>query len=99
MTTPELDADGRPFEPHLIPRVTDRGFLHMPNIPGTYVHRREYVRVYESSAAVEACIWIMVSSTAMTENGMSVHLTLEEATHLRDQLTYLIENHYQVKPR
>lgn len=82
---------------HLAPFVTERGFLHMPTIKGTYP--ADAVKVYESSAASEACVWVSVMSPRATLDGLTAHLTLEAAGQLRDQLTYLIENHYQVNPR
>jgi hypothetical protein len=80
---------------HLIPYVSDRGFLFMPSTNGTH---GDLVGVSESSDASKPCIWMRATGTI--HNGqVSVHYPLEEAAKLRDQLTYLIENHYQVKPR
>jgi hypothetical protein len=80
---------------HLIPHVSDRGFLFMPSVSGTYP--ADQVGLSESSSATEACIWLRANQSGTRQT--SVHLTLEEAAKLRDQITYLIENHYQVKPR
>jgi len=74
------------------PVMSSRGFAHMAAIEGNYPEPWS-VRVYESSAAMEPFIWL-----AMSE-GNHAHLDLEKATQLRDQLTWLIENHYQVKDR
>lgn len=79
---------------HLAPFVTECGFLHMPSTEGSYPGSS--VVVYESSAASGAFIWIRVKDN---QRDASTHLALEAAGQLRDQLTYLIENHYQVKPR
>lgn len=65
--------------------VTDRGFKHYEPIAGD---RGETIRVYESSAAREPCIWLEV------EDGPA-HLTLEQAERVRDTLDAAIRNHYQ----
>jgi hypothetical protein len=54
------------------------------------------VRVYESSAADGPHIWLNVKEPADPVLGEAhAHLTLEQAKLLRDQLDYLIGNHYQ----
>jgi hypothetical protein len=94
---------------HLIPRITNRGFKHLPGLPSTYVGGQ--VRLYESSAALEPCMWILVRDRVdlsrpvrpmRVEGGLSVvettaHLSLETAKKLRDQLDYLITHHYQLE--
>jgi hypothetical protein len=75
---------------HLQPKITDRGFKHMPEIPGTY--DATSVRVYESSAAAGPHIWLAAQGRNATDG---IHLTLESAAHLWEQLEYLINNHYQ----
>lgn len=92
----KLDADDLPFLPHLIPHVTDRGFVHLPPIEGSYPG--DNVRVYESSAATEAFIWVRAKQAGHVGEA-AVHLGLAEAAQLRDQLAWMIDNHYQVKPR
>lgn len=85
--------------------TSDRGFIHFDAVPDTYGGQ---IRVYESSAAFEPHVWIDIKSQAKLQevhpppDGITagtVHLTLEGATKVRDQLTWLIENHYQVKDR
>lgn len=82
------------------PTVTERGFQRHAPILSSY---GGHVEVYESSAASGPHIWLRVESPADLNNplGPSVegiaHLTLEDATLLRDQLTQLIDNHYQVR--
>jgi hypothetical protein len=76
-------------EPHLVPHVTDRGFTHLPEIAGTYPETN--VRAYESSAASQPCIWLNVTAGKGT-----VHLTVEDALRLADQLQHLARNHYQL---
>ena len=70
-------------------KTSDRGFHSFALIAAKEGYEG-WVKVYESSAASEPCIWVS------TEEGPAVHLTLEKATLLRDQLSWLIENHYQV---
>lgn len=79
--------------PHLIPHVTDRGFKHMPEIAGTY--HQAVLSIYESSAAEGPHIWLYAHGN---KGDCTVHLTLESAAHLWEQLEYLINNHYQNEP-
>lgn len=65
---------------------TDRGFKHYEPIPIT---RDNAVRVYESSAADGPHLWV-------TLDDPFGHLTLEQATYLRDTLTTAIARHYQL---
>ena len=80
------------------PSYSDRGFAHMPAVPSEYGGD---VRVYESSAAMGPHIWLTATApVSLNEpDGPTVkapiHLTLANAVVLRDQLTYLINNHYQ----
>lgn len=76
------------------PTITNRGFAHFEPVRS---EPRGSVRVYESSAASQACIW--VNAVGYDGSDATVHLALEEAGTLRDQLTWLLENHYQIKPR
>lgn len=79
-------------EPHLIYETTDRGFLHMPPIDGTYDGHQ--AKVYESSAALEPCLWL---SAGDGERKVHVHLTVEQALRLADQIVFLARNHYQLR--
>jgi hypothetical protein len=74
---------------HLVATSTDRGFKHLPPIAGSYGGQ---VRVYESSAATHPYIWLNVDEATL-------HLTVEDATKLAEQLAYLVKNHYQVQTR
>lgn len=85
----------RDLPKHMIPHVSDRGLLFMPSVSGTYPS--DQIGLSESSSASDAAIWLRSSQSGT--RATSIHLTLEAAGQLRDQLTYLIENHYQVKPR
>lgn len=77
------------------PQTSDRGFKHFDAVPSTYGGG---VTVYESSAASSPHIWLRAEENmkAQDSSESTVHLTLESATELRDQLSYLIENHYQL---
>lgn len=83
----------------LEPRITDRGFKHFDEVPSEYGGG---VRTYESSMAEYPCLWVMVKQPADLNRRDSpqieavAHLTLENAALLRDQLTHLIDNHYQL---
>lgn len=86
---------------HLQTTRTDRGFAHMPAIPGAYGGE---ATVYESSAASSPHIWLNVRMvvTSSDRNAFDVtdatlHLTTENATKLSEQLAYLVANHYQIK--
>ncbi len=81
--------------------ITDRGFKGFDSVPSTHGGG---VRVYESSAADAPHIWLAAESPEdLNRPGgllrhTSAHLRLEDAVRLRDQLTYLIEHHYQLPP-
>jgi hypothetical protein len=90
---------------HINRTTTDRGFVHFDPIPSTYGGA---IRVYESSAASGPHIWVDIKSPAKLQevhpppDGMTAgtaHLPLEQAIMLRDQLNWLIDNHYQMKAR
>lgn len=70
--------------------TTDRGFKNYAPIEGTY---GDSVRLFESSRADRPCIWVSVTDMNGTES--MVHLTLEDATRLKDHLKHLTKNHYQ----
>lgn len=73
--------------------LTARGFKHLEPIPDS---RGGEIRLYESSAAYEPCVWLSIRQA----DGAKImearaHLTLDQARVLRKQLKWLIENHYQ----
>lgn len=78
---------------------TSRGFAHGAPIPSEYGGE---IRTYESSAASHPHIWVTVEAPVDLNqpNGEThrapAHLTVENATILRDQLTALIDGHYQL---
>lgn len=95
---PDEPEDGSP-----VPVKGDRGFKHGDWIGGASF---DMIRVSESSNAEQACIRIWTDEVADwsksfrdPENRKSGHcqLTLESAALLRDQLDYLVRNHYQVQ--
>lgn len=83
---------------HTEPTITERGFKRMPDIPSTM---GGHIRVYESSAASGPHIWVRTEQPNDLNNRNSdpveavVHLPLEAAAQLRDQLSALIDKHYQ----
>jgi hypothetical protein len=83
------------------PTYSSRGFKYMDPIPSAY---GGHVAVYESSAASGPHLWVAVKQDRAArldgrDTEATAHLTLDDATRLRDQLTYLIENHYQVSDK
>ena len=81
------------------PSFSDRGFAHFNPVPSEYGGD---VRVSESSAASGPHLWLRIVSPVDLNDRYGpqqesvAHLTLENATTLRDQLTYLINHHYQI---
>lgn len=79
--------------------TSERGFKRHDPIPSEYGGS---VRVFESSAAMGPHIWVSVESNQTLGDERTpiiksvAHITLENAELLRDQLTNLIDNHYQV---
>jgi hypothetical protein len=78
--------------------VTDRGFKRMEPFKCSYGSE---VAVYESSAATGPHIWLKVHCdtkvlSRQKEGEGTAHLTLEQACRLRDQLNWLLRNHYQI---
>lgn len=78
---------------HLAHQTTERGFSHLPPIPST--HGGE-ISAYESSSATEASVWVRIEEKMHGKDPVDavVHLTLEDTVKLRDQLDWLIVNHY-----
>lgn len=83
----------------LVPSANGRGFKRMPPVEGAYGGE---VVVRESSAASSPHLWLdawtYADLNARTGTVQAtVHLSLAEAEVLRDQLTFLIEHHYQLE--
>ncbi|MBS1722550.1 MAG: hypothetical protein JSS66_06025 [Armatimonadetes bacterium] len=83
---------------------SDRGFNRFPAIPGSYGDGDSYggVQVYESSAASGPHLWLKVTEPGIAREDQkdttaTLHLSLENALTLRDQIEWLIANHYQVR--
>lgn len=76
--------------------LSERGFKQMEPFTCTY---GSHVRVYESSSAESPHIWVNIDAspwhTEAKEGEGVAHLSLEQAALLRDQLNFLISNHYQ----
>ncbi|HEX6685512.1 MAG TPA: hypothetical protein VF062_22245 [Candidatus Limnocylindrales bacterium] len=66
---------------------------HADHVNGGELPDGSFVRVYESSAAFGPHIWMQVSDSQETAR---THLSLESARRVRDQLTYLLDHHYQL---
>lgn len=87
--------DGR--RQHLEPIVSSRGFRAMPDIPSAY---GGFIRAYESSAASAPHLWVLIQQPSDLNDPNSepieavVHLELGWAATFRDQLDFLIANHY-----
>lgn len=77
------------------PTITDRGFKHMPPIPGTYGGE---VQVYESSSADHPHIWLKVSGPDTDPDESiptgTVHLSVGDAERHIAHVRFLIDNHY-----
>jgi hypothetical protein len=70
----------------------DRGFKHYAPINTTYGHR---IKVYESSAADAAHLWVEVDPTDAVRYEGCAHLTVEQAETLIETLRAAIDGHYQ----
>lgn len=92
-----------PVPAHLIPVRNDRGFSALPDIEGDYGGS---VRIYESSSAEQPKIWLRVeepndlNAWAVDDRSggthdATLHMTAETAWQLKQQIEWLITNHYQ----
>lgn len=75
---------------HLDVTKSDRGFNFMPPIAGGYGGA---VKVYESSGATAPHIWLQATNPEGQE--VHLHLAAEDAWHLAEQISHLVEHHYQ----
>ena len=72
----------------------------MPGIPSEY---GGVVRVYESSLATQPAIWLRATAPKNLNDhdgdweDIPIHLTVENARKLADQLNWLCNNHYQLR--
>lgn len=83
---------------HPGPTITDRGFKHMNPIPSDF---GGFIRIYESSADKGPYVWVNIECpvsfndpSGPTKEG-TVHLHIENARVLAEQLMFLVNNHYQ----
>lgn len=96
----ESESDITNGGPRGLPFTTsERGFKQMETITDQYLGS---VIVYESSVATEPCLWVRIKEnpTVLTQpkpGEAAAHLTLDQVRELRDQLNWLIDNHYQVE--
>ena len=74
------------------PTTSDRGFRAFG--PVTTAHG-DTVQITESSAANGPHLWLNTINGSDGDN-VTAHLTLAAAEQIRDQLTWFLENHYQV---
>jgi hypothetical protein len=72
--------------------VTERGFVHWSPVPTTYGHE---VRVYESSAAEQACMWLTVGpgTTDDRDGERCAHLTYEQALQVHARVGAWLDLH------
>lgn len=75
---------------HLTVSTSDRGLVSLPPIPSACGGS---VRVYESSAAAGPHIWLAANSPIAPYG--TVHLSMDDALKLADQIRLLAANHYQ----
>lgn len=82
---------------------SDRGFKFVEEVKDSY---GSSVRVSESSSAFTSHIWLRAegsevlhkgSNKSTKDNEVALHLKIEDAKQLRDNLDYLINNHYHIE--
>lgn len=84
---------------HLRVITSDRGFNRLPPIPSLYGGS---VRVYESSLATQAAIWLTAEAPANLNHPEGprveapIHLSVEDALKLADQIRFLVVHHYHL---
>lgn len=92
-----LKADPK-NQPHLEYETSERGFMSLPAIPSSYGGQ---VRVYESSNAEHPHVWLNAEAPKNLNNPTGdtvqapIHLTVENAKALAEQLIFLVDEHYQ----
>lgn len=81
--------------------VTDRGFKRLMPIGGTMGGR---IRVYESSNAMRPCVWVATDELDDLSGPVDgpvhtsrIELAIEDIVVLRDQLDWMVRNHYQAE--
>lgn len=76
---------------HLVPEVTNRGFKRLPSINDAHGSN---ACAFESSATSAPHVWLAVT-LAGGEEHVSLHLTLDQARQVADQLNWLVDHHHQ----
>src|SRR3990167_812542 len=76
------------------PTFSDRGFAQYAHFKDTYGFD---VKVAESSAATEECVWIFIDSKA-TNSHAAAHLNFSQAKAIRDSLNDWIAAHVPDEP-
>lgn len=85
---------------HLVPIMSNRGFARLPPIDG--INYGAQVRVYESSNAEVAAIWLKAVESPHTRSAAdwpgdaTVQLTMEAAVKLAEQILWLRDQHHMV---
>lgn len=86
--------------PHLVATTTDRGFDYLPPVPciwGMDPIKTGEVRVYESSAATSAALWLAVEQYGVAGSDpaeVAAHLRVTDALRVADQLVRAVAEHY-----
>lgn len=79
--------------------TTNRGFKRFPPLETRYGHE---IQVYESSAAMEPCLWLKVELDhelgGIQPEAATAQLTVDQAEELIARLRACIDNHYQLQP-
>ena len=72
--------------------ISERGFVHWTPVPTTYGHE---VKVYESSAAEQACMWLAISPKLHGQDcgEQCAHLTYEQALEVHGRIGAWLERH------
>jgi hypothetical protein len=72
--------------------VSDRGFVHWRPVATTYGHE---VKIYESSAAVHACMWLALGQGKIDDQDgeRAAHLTYEQALQVHARIGAWLERH------
>ncbi len=76
---------------------SSRGFTYMEPLEGDHCQAPWKLYVNESSIATGPYIWLRLETQADGYGEAFAHMRLDQAEELRDQLDYLIRNHYQVR--
>lgn len=83
---------------HLTATRSDRGFRRLPAVRGAYGGS---ARVFESSSAEEASLWLNVTRDPVgwddsdpNVGELTLHLRADAALALAEQLLYLLRQHY-----